>query len=50
MCVSLCAGFLRLDHVRVPRSHMLARFARVTPEGVYERVPGSHAKAAFGTM
>ena len=43
-------GFLRLDRVSVPRSALFARFARVTKEGVYERVPGSHAKAAFGTM
>ncbi|XP_012494144.1 PREDICTED: peroxisomal acyl-coenzyme A oxidase 2 isoform X2 [Propithecus coquereli] len=28
-------GFLRLDHVRVPRENMLNRFARVLPDGTY---------------
>ncbi|XP_054451392.1 peroxisomal acyl-coenzyme A oxidase 2 [Pteronotus mesoamericanus] len=28
-------GFLRLDHVRIPRENMLSRFARVLPDGTY---------------
>uniref|UniRef100_A0A8C9ADH4 Acyl-coenzyme A oxidase n=1 Tax=Prolemur simus TaxID=1328070 RepID=A0A8C9ADH4_PROSS len=28
-------GFLRLDHVRVPRENMLNRFAQVLPDGTY---------------
>lgn len=28
-------GFLRLDHVRVPRENMLSRFAQVLPDGTY---------------
>lgn len=30
-------GYLRLAHVRVPRDHMLARYAEVTPDGRYVR-------------
>lgn len=28
-------GFLRLDHVRIPRENMLSRFAQVLPDGTY---------------
>ncbi|XP_053456297.1 peroxisomal acyl-coenzyme A oxidase 2 isoform X2 [Nycticebus coucang] len=28
-------GFLRLDHVRVPRENMLSRFTQVLPDGTY---------------
>ncbi|XP_071078371.1 peroxisomal acyl-coenzyme A oxidase 2 isoform X2 [Desmodus rotundus] len=28
-------GFLRLDHVRIPRENMLNRFAQVLPDGTY---------------
>lgn len=28
-------GFLKLDHVRVPRENMLSRFAQVLPDGTY---------------
>ncbi|KAL6084014.1 hypothetical protein STEG23_002533, partial [Scotinomys teguina] len=31
-------GFLRLNHVRVPRENMLSRFAEVLPDGTYQRV------------
>ncbi|KAM6177272.1 peroxisomal acyl-coenzyme A oxidase 2 [Erethizon dorsatum] len=31
-------GFLRLDHVRVPRESMLNRFAQVLPDGTYIRL------------
>ncbi|XP_023571481.1 peroxisomal acyl-coenzyme A oxidase 2 isoform X2 [Octodon degus] len=30
-------GFLRLDHVRVPRENMLSRFTQVSPDGTYVR-------------
>ncbi|XP_075844672.1 peroxisomal acyl-coenzyme A oxidase 2 isoform X2 [Microtus pennsylvanicus] len=30
-------GFLRLNHVRVPRENMLSRFAEVLPDGSYRR-------------
>jgi hypothetical protein len=26
-------GFMQLDHVRVPRAHMMMRYSQVTPEG-----------------
>lgn len=26
-------GFMRMDHLRVPRSHMMMRYSKVTPEG-----------------
>ncbi|XP_002913577.1 peroxisomal acyl-coenzyme A oxidase 2 isoform X2 [Ailuropoda melanoleuca] len=32
---SIDNGFLRLDHVRVPRENMLSRFAQVLPDGTY---------------
>ncbi|KAL2803598.1 peroxisomal acyl-coenzyme A oxidase 2 [Daubentonia madagascariensis] len=31
-------GFLRLDHVRVPRENMLSRFAQILPDGTYIRL------------
>ncbi|XP_014439909.1 peroxisomal acyl-coenzyme A oxidase 2 isoform X2 [Tupaia chinensis] len=31
-------GFLRLDHVRVPRENMLSRFAQVLPDGSYVKL------------
>ncbi|KAH0502812.1 Peroxisomal acyl-coenzyme A oxidase 2 [Microtus ochrogaster] len=31
-------GFLRLNHVRVPRENMLSRFAEVLPDGSYRRL------------
>ncbi|XP_037655126.1 peroxisomal acyl-coenzyme A oxidase 2 [Choloepus didactylus] len=31
-------GFLRLDHVRVPRENMLSRFAQVLPDGTYTKL------------
>jgi len=41
-------GFLRFDHVRIPRTNMLMRYAKVTKEGVYEKPP--HAKFNYTTM
>ncbi|XP_032179694.1 peroxisomal acyl-coenzyme A oxidase 2 isoform X2 [Mustela erminea] len=31
-------GFLRLDHVRIPRENMLSRFAQVLPDGTYVKL------------
>ncbi|KAI0027723.1 peroxisomal oxidase [Vararia minispora EC-137] len=39
-------GFAIFDHVRIPREHMLSKFAQVTDEGKYVRPP--HAKISFG--
>lgn len=39
-------GFARFDHVRIPRDHMLSKFAQVTPEGKYVQPP--HAKLSYG--
>ena len=41
-------GFLRFDHVRVPRRAMLMRHSRVDPDGTYH--PPPVAKASYGTM
>lgn len=41
-------GFLRLDHVRIPRENMLARFASVEEDGTYKQPP--HQKIGYGTM
>lgn len=43
-------GYLRFDHVRIPRQDMLMRFAKVTPEGTYIKPPPSNAKASYATM
>lgn len=39
-------GFARFDHVRIPKSQMLSKFATVTEEGKY--VPAPHAKLSYG--
>eukprot|EP00897_Mesotaenium_endlicherianum_P001166 jgi/Mesen1/1104/ME000123S00271 len=41
-------GLLRLDRVRVPRDHMLMRYAQVSKEGQFRR--NGHAKIAYGAM
>jgi len=41
-------GFLRFDHVRVPRRHMLMKHSKVEPDGTYR--PPPVAKASYGTM
>jgi acyl-CoA oxidase len=46
---SIDNGFLRLDKVRIPRTNMLMRFARVTCAGEYKTSPASK-KLTFGTM
>lgn len=43
-------GFLSFDHVRIPRDHMMMRFAQVTPEGRYVPPPAANAKASYATM
>ena len=39
-------GYARFDHVRIPREHMLSRWAQVTNQGEYVRPP--HAKMSYG--
>ncbi|KZV97534.1 acyl-CoA oxidase [Exidia glandulosa HHB12029] len=41
-------GFLRFDHVRIPRAHMLSKFAQVTRDATYVAPP--HAKLSYGGM
>ncbi|KJE89207.1 palmitoyl-CoA oxidase [Capsaspora owczarzaki ATCC 30864] len=41
-------GFLRFDHVRIPRDHMLMRFAQVAADGTYSTPP--HSKVSYATM
>ncbi|CAD7696654.1 unnamed protein product [Ostreobium quekettii] len=43
-------GFLRFDHVRVPRDAMLMRFAKVTPGGEYVPPTADNAKSTYATM
>ncbi|CAG9467403.1 unnamed protein product [Pedinophyceae sp. YPF-701] len=43
-------GFLRLNHVRIPRVNMLMRNAKVTVDGRYVPPPKDNEKAAYGTM
>ncbi|GAA5987487.1 hypothetical protein JCM5350_003098 [Sporobolomyces pararoseus] len=45
---SLDNGWARFDHVRIPRSHMLSRFAQVTEDGQYVKPP--HSKVSYGGM
>ncbi|RKP26339.1 acyl-CoA dehydrogenase/oxidase, partial [Syncephalis pseudoplumigaleata] len=42
-------GYLLFDHYRIPHDHMLAKYARVTPEGG-EYVKPPNAKLGYGTM
>eukprot|EP01120_Amphizonella_sp_Union-15-10_P016186 TRINITY_DN8453_c0_g1_i1.p1 TRINITY_DN8453_c0_g1~~TRINITY_DN8453_c0_g1_i1.p1 ORF type:complete len:652 (-),score=118.79 TRINITY_DN8453_c0_g1_i1:70-2025(-) len=41
-------GFLKLDNVRIPREHMLMRYAKVSPDGKF--TPPPHDKLVYGTM
>ncbi|XP_077379444.1 peroxisomal acyl-coenzyme A oxidase 1 isoform X2 [Festucalex cinctus] len=41
-------GFLKLDHVRIPRENMLMKYAKVDPDGTYVKPPS--AKLTYGTM
>eukprot|EP00743_Colponemidia_sp_Colp-15_P007156 GILK01007723.1.p1 GENE.GILK01007723.1~~GILK01007723.1.p1 ORF type:complete len:666 (-),score=84.72 GILK01007723.1:138-1973(-) len=38
-------GFARFDHVRIPRSHMLMRYSKLSREGVYSKPP--HDKLSY---
>ncbi|KAF5338285.1 hypothetical protein D9757_014912 [Collybiopsis confluens] len=39
-------GFARFNHVRIPKEHMLSKFAQVTDDGKYVKPP--HAKISYG--
>lgn len=39
-------GFARFDHVRIPKTQMLSKFAQVTDDGKYVQPP--HAKLSYG--
>ncbi|KAJ6554277.1 acyl-CoA oxidase [Mycena capillaripes] len=41
-------GFARFDHVRIPKEHMLSKFAGVTNDGKYITPP--HSKLSYGGM
>ncbi|ESK95258.1 acyl- oxidase [Moniliophthora roreri MCA 2997] len=41
-------GFARFNHVRIPKSQMLSRFAQVTDDAKYVKPP--HAKVSYGGM
>jgi acyl-CoA oxidase len=41
-------GFARFDRVRIPKEHMLSKFAQVTDDGKYVKPP--HAKISYGGM
>ncbi|KAK5579484.1 hypothetical protein RB653_009167 [Dictyostelium firmibasis] len=45
---SLDNGYLRLDHVRIPRENMLSRFFRVNENGEYEKP--KHPKLIYAGM
>ncbi|KAF9450509.1 peroxisomal oxidase [Macrolepiota fuliginosa MF-IS2] len=41
-------GFARFDHVRIPKTQMLSKFAQVADDNTYVRPP--HAKLSYGGM
>lgn len=41
-------GFARFDHFRIPKAHMLSKFAQVSDDGKYKQPP--HAKLSYGGM
>eukprot|EP00475_Leptophrys_vorax_P018391 TRINITY_DN2514_c0_g1_i2.p1 TRINITY_DN2514_c0_g1~~TRINITY_DN2514_c0_g1_i2.p1 ORF type:complete len:569 (+),score=167.08 TRINITY_DN2514_c0_g1_i2:69-1775(+) len=41
-------GFLKLNHVRIPRENMLMRFAKVDADGTFSKP--NHSKLSYGTM
>jgi acyl-CoA oxidase len=44
-------GFMRLDNVRIPREHMLAKYQQVTPEGKYVKAAQkTNDKLHYATM
>jgi acyl-CoA oxidase len=43
-------GFMILENVRIPRTHMLSKYRTVTPEGVYTNVVKADPKVHYTTM
>eukprot|EP00879_Flechtneria_rotunda_P021197 GHRR01022330.1.p1 GENE.GHRR01022330.1~~GHRR01022330.1.p1 ORF type:complete len:634 (+),score=214.56 GHRR01022330.1:589-2490(+) len=43
-------GFMSMDHVRIARTNMMMRFAKVTPQGEYIPPPPANSKASYATM
>lgn len=43
-------GYLRFNHVRIPKDAMLSRFSSITDEGAYIPPPKDNAKASYATM
>jgi len=43
-------GFLRLNHVRVPRKHMLSRYTKLDRDGTYHIANDNASKLNYGTM
>lgn len=43
-------GYLRFDHVRVPKDAMMNRFARITPDGLYELLDPNGIKILFQSL
>jgi acyl-CoA oxidase len=43
-------GFLRFDHVSVPRDAMLMRYSQVLEDGTYVPPPPQNSKASYATM
>lgn len=39
-------GFAQFDRVRIPKDHMLSKYAQVTDDGKYVQPP--HAKMSYG--
>ena len=47
---SIDNGFLKMDHVRIPRRNMLMRYAKVDKSGNYEKVGSSDKLAYLGMV
>merc|ERR1712176_1227615 len=43
-------GFLRFDHVRIPRQQLLQKYSKVTRNGQYVPPPPQNAKSSYATM
>jgi len=43
-------GFLRLDHVRIPRDNMLCRYTKLERDGTYKVVNPKASQLNYGTM
>lgn len=43
-------GFMSMDHVRIPRTNMMMRYTKVTPQGDYIPPPPANSKASYATM